>query len=318
MRPKHDPNHVERRIAALALAQHAFSRSNLLGLGLSSEGIARRLASGRLVALHRGVYSIGGTPATPERRWAAAVLACGPGAVLSHTSAAALWRIYDTDPVVLDVSRPGRGIRTRDGVRVHRPRHLGPLDCTVTRAVPATTVARTLIDCATVLGDRSVERMTDEAEYLGLLDLSQVSEAVARNRTRAARLRRVLDRHRPGSTRTRTPLEEAFFTLVRRAGLPQPLVNQPLGPYTIDFLWPEQRIAVETDGRAAHERAAARERDYGRDAWLHANGYLPMRFTWHQIHEREREVLAALHLLAASHPLRGNDPPIGGPFPREE
>ncbi len=265
-------------------------------LGLSSEAIARRLRSGRLVRLRTGVYSIGGTPPTADTRWAAAVLACGDGAVLSHLSAAALWRLSEKDPLVIDVSLPGRGKRTRDGVRVHRPRRLDPEDVTRHRGIPATTVARTLIDCAAVLGSRSVERIVDEADYLGLLKPSEVEGALVRNlgRTGAARLSKVLLRHQPGSTRTRTPLEESFFGLVRRARLPQPLVNAKLGPYTIDFLWPDQRIAVETDGRSAHERAAARERDYRRDSWLTTAGYRPLRFTWHQVHDDEQGVLGAL------------------------
>ena len=268
-----------------------------MALGLSSEAIARRLRSGRLVRLYRGVYTIAGTAPSRERRWAAAVLACGEGAVLSHLSAAALWRLSEKDPVVIDVSLPSRGKRMRDGVRVHRPRHLDPEDVTHHRGVPTTTVGRTLIDCAEVLGSRSLERILDEAEYLRVLDRSAIGATLVRHRGRAgtAQLSKVLARHQPGSTRTRTPIEESFFLLVRRSGLPQPLVNARLGPYTIDFLWPEQRIAVETDGRAAHERAAARERDYRRDSWLTTEGYRPLRFTWHQVHGDEQGVLGALH-----------------------
>ncbi len=139
-------------------------------------------------------------------------------------------------------------------------------------------------------GARVEVRGTDprRAEYLGVLDRSELERALARNRGRAGAgpLIKILTRHQPGSTRTRSPLEEAFLALVRRAGLPQPLVNSALGPYAIDFLWRDQRIAVETDGRRAHERAAARERDYRRDSWLHANGYRPLRFTWEQVHHR--------------------------------
>lgn len=281
-------------------------------LGLSSAAIARRLRCGRLVALHRGVYAIAGTPPTRERRWAAAVLACGRGAVLSHLSAAALWKLSDKDPVVIDVVLPSRGRRTRDGVRVHRPRRLDPEDATHHRGIPTATVARTLIDCAEVLGSRSVERIVDEAEYLGLLNPSELEGALARNRSRtgAARLGKVMGRHQPGSTRTRTPLEESFFEIVRRAGFPQPLVNAKLGPYTIDFLWPEQRIAVETDGRSAHERTAARERDYRRDAWLTREGYRPLRFTWRQVHDDEQGVLGALYVL-----LYENRHAVGTPVP---
>ena len=66
MRPKASPGDLERRINELALEQHAVARSELLGLGLSPEAIARRLANGRLIRLHQGVYAVGGAPATRE------------------------------------------------------------------------------------------------------------------------------------------------------------------------------------------------------------------------------------------------------------
>jgi len=237
-----------------------------------------------------------GAPLTREGRWIAAVLACGSSAVLSHRSAAALWRLTDKDPAVIDVSLPSRSTRSHEGIRLHRPRRLDLEDCARHRGIPATTVARTLIDCAEVLGSRSIERALDEAEYLRLLDERDLVDALERNRTRtgAARLRATLSRHKPGTTRTRNPLEEAFLLLTRQAKLPAPEVNEPLGPYEIDFLWRPQRVAVETDGGQSHDRLTQRERDSARDAWLTANGYRPLRFTWHQVTQRPHEVLAAL------------------------
>ncbi len=296
MAGKATPTERQLRINELFLARHAASRSGLLKLGLSRDQIDDRLRTGSLEPAHRGVYLLGGAPRTREQRWAAAVLACGPTAVLSHLSAAALWALTEIDPVVIDVSLASRGKRTRQGIRVHRPRRLEPEDTTDHEGIPVTTVARTLIDLAVIVSTRSLERLLDEAEYLRLLDPDDLDRALQRNEGRVGvvRLRRLLSRHNPGATRTRSPLEEAFLLLTREAGLPQPLVNEPLGPYTIDFLWSEQRVAVETDGRAAHGRLSARERDHRRDAWLHANGYVPLRFSYTQVTSRPGEVLAAL------------------------
>jgi len=290
------PLDLRRRINHLAISRHALSRRNLLALGMSSEEIRFQLETAALVRLHHGVYAVGGAPATPEQRWAAAVMACGDEAALSHLSAAALWALTQVDPVVIDVSLSGRGRRTRPGLRVHRPRRLPRDDTTEHLGIPVTTVTRTLIDLAVIVSRRSLERLVDEAEYLRLLDLADLDRTFEGNEGRAGvtRLRRLLARHRPGTTRTRSPLEEAFLLLVREAKLPDPQVNTRLGPFTIDFLWPEQRVAVETDGRAAHDRTAARERDHRRDAWLHANGYLPLRFTWTQVNQRPGEVVRAL------------------------
>jgi very-short-patch-repair endonuclease/predicted transcriptional regulator of viral defense system len=291
------PARLQRRINRLAERQYgAVSRSQLLRLGLGAEAIQHRLAAGRLSLLHRGVYAVGPGPGTRERRWAAAVLACGEGAVLSHLSAAALWGLRAVDPAVIDVSVATRNRRCRDGLRIHRPRHLDPADTTHHRAIPVTAIPRTLIDLAEMVSRRSLERALDEAEFLGLLVGVQVEQALERHRGRAgaARLAACLRRHEPGTTRTKSPLEEAFLALVREVGLAQPEVNVRLGPYEIDFLWREQRLAVETDAGASHDRAAARERDAARDAWLAAADYESLRFTWHQVTERPGEVVAAV------------------------
>jgi len=149
-------------------------------------------------------------------------------------------------------------------------------------------VHRTLIDLAETLSTRSLERALDEAEFLRLLDLADVRASIQRHRGRngAARLAKVLTRLEPGATRTRTALEEDFYVLVSTAGLPKPEVNVPLGPFTVDFLWRDSRLAVETDGGASHDRRSQRERDSRRDAWLAAADYQPLRFTWEQVHNR--------------------------------
>jgi very-short-patch-repair endonuclease len=288
---------VEERIERLAASRFGVvSRAQLMSLGLGAEAIRHRLRSGRLRQVHRGVYAVGPAPLTREGRWTAAVLACGDEAVLSHLSAAALWGIRPADPAVIDISLASRGKRSRQGIRVHRPSCLDTEDTTCRHGIPVTTVARTLIDLAVVLGARSRERLLDEAEYLKLLDPGELQAALERNRTRtgASRLEATLRCHEPGTTRTRSALEEAFLLLVRRAALPQPEVNARLGPWTVDFLWRERRLVVETDGGRSHDRARQRERDSARDAWLVANHYRPLRLTWPQVTERPEEVLAAL------------------------
>jgi len=237
--------------------------------------------------------------ATQEGRWLTAVLACPDGSVASHLSATAVWRLRDVDPEVIDITVPARSGKRRKGLRVHRPRRLAAADVTRHRDVPVTAIPRTLIDLAEVVSTRSLERMLEEAQYLRLLAQQEVDEALERHRGRAgaARLRAALRSHVPGTTRTRSPLEEAFYVLVREAGLPQPEVNAKLGSYTVDFLWREARLAVETDGATSHDRPTQRERDSRRDAWLTTAGYRTERFTWRQVTERPREVLGVLDSL---------------------
>ena len=279
------------------MRQHGeVSRAQLLFLGLGAGAIKHRVTTGRLTASRRGVYSVGVAQATRERRWMAALLSVGDGAVLSHLSAAALWDLCPVDPATIDVSIPRRGTRPRDGIRVHRPRHLDRADVGRRRWVPVTSVPRTLIDVAEVVSVRSLERVVDEAEFLKLLNEEELASALERNRGRAGskRLQRTLHRHQPGTSRTRTKLEEAFYVLVTASALPQPEVNVPIGRLTVDFLWREHGLVAETDGGASHNRAAQREEDSRRDAVLAAAGYETLRFTWDQVQRRPAEVLAAL------------------------
>jgi len=298
MQSQSGPLALERRINRLAARQHGLiARTQLLALGLGAGAIQYRLTTGRLTLSRRGVYSVGFAAPTREHRWAAAVLASGPGAVISHLSAAAVWGLRHGDPVTIDVSVPCRNTRMRDGVRVHRPRHLTRADTTWRRGIPVTSVPRTLIDLAETVSRRSLERLLDEAEFLKLLDLVALHSALSRHpgRDGTARLSATLRRHQPGTTRTRTPLEEDFFVLVRAAGLPQAEVNVPVGPFTVDFLWRDNKLVVETDGGDSHDRRSQRKRDARRDAWLAAHDYETLRFTWEQVHSYPAEVLAALN-----------------------
>jgi hypothetical protein len=81
---------------SLVEAQHGVvTRRQLLELGLTDAGIKHRLARARLHAIHRGVYAVGTPEVTQKGRWMAAVLACGPDAVLSDESAAGLYGIRE-------------------------------------------------------------------------------------------------------------------------------------------------------------------------------------------------------------------------------
>jgi hypothetical protein len=228
----------------------------------------------------------------------AAVLACGPGAVLSHRQAAALYGIRDTARAKIDVSIPSRSVLRRPGIDVHRAPTLTRADVAIVDGIPCTTVARTLLDLAEVIGQRPLERAFDESEVLELLDLRAIEDQLARNPTRpgSGRVRRVLDEHYIGSTLTQSGLEEAFFRFCRRYELPQPAVNQWIdlhdGEPMIrgDFVWRRQRVIVETDGHKFHGTYQARERDPRRDQRAIVAGWIPVRTTWRQVKRRPHEL----------------------------
>src|SRR5438309_2012866 len=86
---------ISRQIAQIAARQHGnVTRPQLLAIGLGDDAISYRVKTDRLHRVHRGVYAVGRPPAQPIERAAAAVLACGPRAALSHGSAMTLWGFW--------------------------------------------------------------------------------------------------------------------------------------------------------------------------------------------------------------------------------
>ncbi len=228
-----------------------------------------------------------------EGRWIAAVLACGPTAVLSHRSAAALHELRATERTGIDVTIPDRDRHPRAGIDVHRSTTLTAADVTTVNRIPCTTIARTQLDLAEVINRRAVERAYDQAEILEVFDLRALHDQLARNHGRHAipRVRAILDEHYSGTTATWSELEELFVALVRRAGLPQPEVNawviaadaEPA--LRVDFLWRSEHLIVETDGHATHRTRQAFERDRRRDQLLTQAGWRVVRVTWRQVIE---------------------------------
>ena len=278
-------------ISRIAARQHGVvSLAQLRALGLDHAAVRRRVRAGRVHRLHRGVYAVGHTVLTREGRWLAAVLASGPGAVLSHRSAAALWGLRPTTAARIDVTVPfTNSHRSRRLVTVHHARR--PVPAVVRAAIPVTTPARTLADLAEVLHGRALEKAAELACAEGLLDVRAVDALVAEHPNRAGptRLARMMRTH-DLDTRTRSTLEDAFLALCDRHGIPRPAVNARIAGLEVDFTWPAARLVVETDGRRHHTGSSAFERDRDRDATLALAGWRVMRFTHRQVLEEAARV----------------------------
>jgi len=255
--------------------------------------------------MHRGVYAVGHTAMRIEGRWMAATLACGPAAVLSHADAAALHGLRQSTRAVIDVTSPTRAGRSRPGIEVHAGRTLAPADRTIVRGIPCTSLARTLLDEAEVLGRRGLERICEEAEIRRIFDLRAVDDVLGRadGRHGAPVLDAVLADHRFGDTLTRNELEERFLALCESGGLPKPRVNADMlldaDVIEVDFMWPEHGLIAETDGYRTHGTRTAFERDRERDRRLLLAGWRVVRFTWRQVIEEPAAVVGALQVLIA-------------------
>jgi predicted transcriptional regulator of viral defense system len=287
----------EERLVQLALRQHGVvARRQLLVAGLSSSAIARRIDAGRLHIVHAGIYAVGHPLVSRDGRWMAAVLACGPRAAIGYGTAAAVWSLRRGEPRLVEIVAAHGRARTRDGVRVHRHPGLRRAEVTSWRGIPVTTPARTILDIAATASDRQLERALDQAEIQELTDYPSL-DALARAHSRhrgSKRLRATLERHLAGTAKTRSDLEIAFRGLCEQHGFPPPLVNEPLCGITVDFVFAQQRVAVETDSWAWHRGRAAFERDRERDALLAAAGYRTLRFTDRQIELAPHTVVNAL------------------------
>jgi very-short-patch-repair endonuclease len=286
-------------LAALAKRQHGVvTWAQLLDIGLGPHGIAERLRTGRLHRIHRGVYALSPARLRPEGYWLAAVLACGPGAVLSHRSAASLWEIRPSAAQAIDVTVPSRsGRKRRRGIKVHRSSRLTAAEVGTRDGIPVTTIARTLLDLADVLPTQALKRAIDEVEYRRRFDLTAVHAVVEANPGR--RGAKLLDLVTEPAQRTRSDLEDDFLAFCRRHRLPRPDVGATIGGYEVDFIWPHAHLIVETDGLAAHRTRRAFEDDRKRDRRTLRAGYRTVRLTDRALRDDESEVAEALRELLA-------------------
>ncbi|MBK5221067.1 MAG: DUF559 domain-containing protein [Thermoleophilia bacterium] len=253
------------------------TRGALLELGFSEEAIKHRLHTGRLHAVTRGVYALGRSQLSREGRWMAAVLACGEGAMLSHRSAASLSGIADEHPERIDVSIPRRSDLRRAGIRVHKCPRLSTESIGIKADIPLTQPVRTLIDLATELPPRRLERAVNEADKHGLIDPETLRSSLNdyAGQPGVPALRALLDRHT--FRLSDTELEVLFRPLAAAAGLPTPFTKQEVNGFEVDFFWPDLRLVVETDGFRYHRTASTQTKDARRDQIHTASGLTPLR-----------------------------------------
>ncbi len=273
---------AEAEIARVAARQHGVvTTTQLYALGIGKNGVTRRVRAGRLHHLHRGVYAVGHTAPSERRRFMAAVLACGEGAVLSHGSAAVLWGFLKPLDGPVHVTSPSTsGKAHRVGIALHRSPSLRRKGETRVRdRIPVTAPHRTIEDLPSVLPPYLVRRAKRQAEFLGYeLNLS--------------------------TDRSRSDLEGDFLSFCRRHRLPLPEVNVQVGRWEVDFLWSSHKLIVETDFFDYHRGSVAFEDDHQRELDLRRSGYTVRRYTGAQLRSYPAEIAAELGEVLAGEVLR--------------
>lgn len=267
--------HPDLRILEIAGQQHGVvTRGQLRQAGVSRGAVEHRLRKGTLLPLHRGVYRTG--PTTPRfQAEAAALLACGEEAVLTHQTAAGILRLIPEPQAeeLVHVSGPRTLRGPRAGVRIHR---VGPLpddEVEHHHGLAVSGGARTLLDLASCIGPYDLERALARAERRELVTLDEVRAMLRRHPGRPGRrkLQALLDDIQEPAL-TRSPPELLFLRRLRRAGVPTPRANATIAGMEVDLFFPEHRVAVEIDGYTYHRQRPAFEEDRSRGAALAAQG----------------------------------------------
>ena len=289
----------EERIATLGTAQYGrVARWQLRDAGFTDDMIRSRANNGTLIRVGQGVYAVGHVAPVQFAGEVAALLMAPPGTLLSHLTAARMWRLHNpTSPVPLpvDILVHDGGGRRRPGIREHRTEQGYRLGQVFVHDLPLTTPEQTLLDIAPLVSTRELERALDEALALGLTSRQRVSEASRRDLRRpGSATLRALTASRGPLSRTRSQAEERFLALIREAELPPPEINVRLHGFTVDFFWRQAGVVVEIDGYRWHSSRSAFERDRRKDVTMRDAGLSLTRLTWEAMDRRPLAIVAGL------------------------
>lgn len=279
------------------------ARWQLVARGVGDLQIERWVRRGRLIRVHRGVLVAGHTALRPEGYWWAAVLACGPGAVLSHRSAAAAWGLRPDNRRRIDVTTARAGGRKRAAIDAHRST-LQRADVTTLDGLPVTTIARTALDLAEATPQRHVDRYLVAAEQQRRFDLRAFADVLQRHPGRHGQkpLQAALAAYTPQHARSKSEMELLALDLIATHDLPPPQVNVLVAGFEVDLHWPGPRVAVELDSRRYHLTTDAFEKDRRRDTELTIRGYRTIRLTWEQLMGEPAWVASRLGALVRTAP----------------
>jgi very-short-patch-repair endonuclease len=265
-----------------ARQEGVLSREQLHALGLSDKQIARRERNHELHELYADAWAVGHGNVTPKAHLIAALLSCGPASFLSHRTAAALHGLRAINVNAIEVTLVADRTYVRPGLEVHRtakPPH--PQEIRTVELLRYSSVPRLLIELAPRETAEELARLITEAIRRRQLNLEAMEAAMERHARRPglARLKQALHAYRPRPDR-KSDLERAFDEwLLQHPEIPQPQRNVHIAGWEIDCFWPDQRVALELDGRPYHVAVQEMERDRIKDTKLQILGIKPMRVT---------------------------------------
>jgi very-short-patch-repair endonuclease len=288
------------KVRVSQLSKRQFGRIatwQLRSLGVGKATVHAWVAASYLHRVLPHVYAVGHTAPSTEADLAAALLYAGPGAALSHGTAAWWYGLIDNLPTTIHVTTPRRRKSGRR-LKVHARR---TVDIVTRRGLPVTAPVQTMFDFATVAGLARLRHVLASAEYAGLLDAKDVHDELERGRRGrrgSVRLRRALAAHEPRLARTKSRFERALIALCEARGIPLPEINVRVEGHLVDAIWRGERLIVELDGYGNHHTPAQIRRDHRRDLHMRRHGFATLRYTEDQLDAESddvvRDILAGL------------------------
>lgn len=278
---------AKRRVAELAGRQFGRARvDQIRRLGVSDTTVRNWRDSGYLHPELPRVYAVGHPGRSTESDLCAAVLYAGPGAMLSHATAAWWLGLLKYPPTQIVVSTPRR-VSNCGNIVIHGRRRL---DRVLYNGLPVTTPSQTIIDFAATGPKDLLRFVLANADYNDILDVATLAEVSGV--AGASALRAALRVHLPELARTRSRGERRMLMFCQSHGLPIPQVNVYVHGWLVDAVWPGPKVVVEIDGWRGHRSPAHLHTDHQRALELRALGYIVLRYTERQLIETPDAVAA--------------------------
>ena len=256
----------------------------MLAAGVSRHRIQRRIDSGSLIRVHPGVYLVGHRGGSPLASEAAAILACGPRAFLSHRTAASLWELPVPRSGPIEVTVVGRRQRSPGGVRARYLTAMPASERRRLRRLPLTSPSLTILDLAGTVRPEALAAALNEARVLRIVNERALTTTLSAhpNRRGARALRRLLEGEQ-GPRITRSEAELRALRLMRAHGLEPEESDVSIGPWRVDFLFRQELLIVEVDGYRYHSTPRRFIQDRRRLADLAARGLQVFPLSWSDI-----------------------------------
>ena len=269
---------------------------------MTPEMIKSRLRRQKFVREFAGVYRLSGVPTSWRQKVQAVALWGGDDAVVSHATAAKLWR-FPVTPKQIEITVPHKKEAPRRDIRVHR----GVVNSRVSiEGIPVTNPSRTLLDIAGRVEPTVLETMVDDAITRRLTTPAalewELCTSGGQGRFGSRAFRAALAHLSEGHCES--PLESKILRVLLKAGLPPPKRQFEIAVdgdvVRVDFAYPAAKLAIEVDGFQHHSSREAFDADRRRDSRLRGIGWQVLRVSDRMLEEPEHFIRAVETSLGTS------------------